>query len=82
MSELLDKQVNAQKEKISRAPASTHVKVCNENENKEKMMQCKNVIDGRKPFTRRIQKTGENHLHELQVNDYGYNEGTICLVNG
>ena len=35
MSELLDKQVNAQKEKTSRAPASTHVKVCNENETKK-----------------------------------------------
>ena len=29
-----------------------------------------------------IPKTGENHLHELQGNDYGYNEGTVCLVNG
>ena len=29
-----------------------------------------------------IQKTGENDLHELQVNHDGYNEGTICLVNG
>ena len=27
------------------------------------------------------QKTGENDLHKLQVNDCGYNEGTICLVN-
>ena len=39
MSELLDKQVNAQKEKISRVHASSHKptkNVCNENEtNKE-----------------------------------------------
>ena len=28
-----------------------------------------------------IQNTGENDLHELRGNDYGYNEGTICLVN-
>ena len=28
-----------------------------------------------------IPKTGGNDLHELQVNDSGYNEGTICLVN-
>ena len=27
------------------------------------------------------QKTGENDLHELLRNDYGYNEGTICVVN-
>ena len=40
-----------------------------------------NVIDGRKPFIRHIQNTGENDLHELQENDYGYNESTICLVN-
>ena len=31
---------------------------------------------------KRIQKTGENDLHELLVNDCGYNEGTICVVNG
>ena len=29
-----------------------------------------------------IQKTSGNDLHEFRVNDYGYNEGTICLVNG
>ena len=29
-----------------------------------------------------VQNTGENDLHELQGNDYEYNEGTICLVNG
>ena len=28
------------------------------------------------------QKTGENDLHELLGNDCGYNEGTICVVNG
>ena len=38
----------------------------------------KNVVKGRKPFIRRIQKTCENDLHEPQVNDYGYNEGIIC----
>ena len=43
---------------------------------------CKNVIEGRKPFITSIQESGENDLHELKVNDYGYNEGTICLVNG
>ena len=26
------------------------------------------------------QKTGKNDLHELQENNYGYNEGSICLV--
>ena len=28
------------------------------------------------------QKTSENDLHELLGNDRGYNEGTICVVNG
>ena len=28
-----------------------------------------------------MQKTGENVLDKLQVNNYGHNEGTICLVN-
>ena len=42
----------------------------------------KNVINGRKPFITSKQKTGENDLHELLGNDCGYNEGTICVVNG
>ena len=57
MSELFDKQVNAQKEKLlgfTQAPASPQ-KVCDENErNKQNNHACKNVIDGRKPFIRRI----------------------------
>ena len=46
-------------------------KVCNENETKKKWCMCKNVIEGRKPFITSIQESGENDLHELQVNDYG-----------
>ena len=68
MSELLDKQVNAQKEKSfwgSRKLPQAHKK-CVMKINK-KRHACKNVIDGRKPFIRSIQKTGENDLHELQV---------------
>ena len=42
----------------------------------------KNVIHERKPFIMPKQKTGEISLHKLQGNDCGYNEGTICLVNG
>ena len=41
----------------------------------------KNVIHGRKPFIMPIQKTGENDLDKPRGNDYGYNEGTICLVS-
>ena len=42
----------------------------------------KNVIHERKPFITSKQKTGENDLHELLGNNHGYNEGTICVVNG
>ena len=40
-----------------------------------------NVIHGRKPFITSNQKASENNLRELLGNDYGYSEGTICLVN-
>ena len=88
MSELFDKEVNAQKGSLKKlpgfmqAPASPQ-KVCDENErNKKKQCSHKNVIDGRKPFIRHTQRTEENNLNELRINDSGHNEGTICLVNG
>ena len=81
MSELLDKQVNAQKEKNFQGSLKlpqTHEKVCDEmKQTKKKRCARKNVFEGRKPFITPIQNTGENDLHELQGNDYGYNEGTI-----
>ena len=55
-------------------------KVCDENERKNDAH--KNVIDGRKPFIKCTQRTGENNLNERRVNDFGHNEGTICLLNG
>ena len=95
MSELFDKEVNAQKESLkkyfrgSRKLPQAHEKVCDENETKkqtkkEKKKRCarKKVFGGRKPFIRRAQRTGENDLDKLRANDSGYNEGTICLVNG
>ena len=67
MSELFDKQVNAQKEKnfrASRKLPQAHEKVCDENETKKhtrkKRRVRKKVIDGRKPFIGCIRKTGEN----------------------
>ena len=62
-------------------------KVCDENETKKqrrskKRCARKNVIDGRKLFIMPKQKTGENDVHELLGNNYGYNEGTICVLNG
>ena len=73
MSELFDKEVNAQKESLkknfrgSRKLPYAHEKVCDENErnkqrNKEirkKRRARKNVIDGRKHYIGRLQKTGE-----------------------
>ena len=91
MSELFDKEVNAQKESLkkyfrgSRKLPQAHEKVCDENETKKQRKKpCarKKVFGGRKSFIRRAQKTGENDLDELRANDSGYNEGTICLVNG
>ena len=66
MSELFDKEVNAQKEKTSGVHASSRKptkKVCDENETKKqekKRHARKNVIDGREHFIECLQKTGEN----------------------
>ena len=40
------------------------------------------LVEGSPAFIRRTQRTGENDLNKLRVNDSGHNEGTICLVNG
>ena len=80
MSELLDKQVNAQKEKIfrgSRELPQAHEKVCDENKRRKRHAR-KNYIHGRKPFITLILRNCDNDLLEPQGNDYEYNEGTIC----
>ena len=63
MSELFDKEVNAQKESLKKT-SGVHVlqahEVCDENERK------KNVIDGGKHFIGHIRKTGENDLDKLR----------------
>ena len=88
MSELFDTEVNAQKESLKKtsgvhANSRMPTKKCDENETKKiKRRACKNVFGGRKPFIRRTQRTGENNLNKLRVNDSGHGEGTICLVNG
>ena len=66
------------------APASPHKKCAMKMKVEELELEKnthKYVIHGRKPFITPKQKTGENDLHELQINDCGCNEGTICLVN-
>ena len=82
MSELLDKQVNAQEKKIfrgSRKLPQAYKKVCDENERRRKKRHArKNDIHGGKPFITLILRNCESNLHEPQGNDYEYNEGTIC----
>ena len=86
MSELFDKEVNAQKESLkkycqgSRKLPQTHEKVCDENETKKKGRARKNVIDGRKHFIGGLRKTDENDLDKLRVNDSRHNEGTTAEV--
>ena len=93
MSELFDKEVNAQKESLkktsgvhtsSRMPTKKCVMKMKQTnkETRKKRRARKNVFGGRKPFIRRTQRTRENDLHKLRINDSGHNEGTICLVNG
>ena len=40
----------------------------------------KNVIDGRKHYIGRLQKTGEKDWDKLRVNDYGHNEGRAAPI--
>ena len=88
MSELVDKQVNEQKESLKITSGiyvklpQAHEKVCDENErNKEKKRRAPKIFDLRKEFIRRVRKTGVMDIKRLQVNDSSYIEGTICLVN-
>ena len=77
MSELLDKQVNAQKEiTISGVHFLCAMKMKGGEEKKRHAR--KNYIHGRKPFITLILRNGESDLHEPQGNDYEYNEDTIC----
>ena len=81
MSELLDKQVNAQKEKIFRVHVSSRkpTKKCAMKMKEEKKRHArKNYIHGRKPFITLVLRNCESDLLEPQGNDYEYNEGTIC----
>ena len=86
MSELLDKQVNAQKDKIFRGSRKLlqkcAMKMKVELELEKKRRARKSIIHRRKPFITPKQKTSEDDLHELLGNDCGYNEGTICVVDG
>ena len=81
MSELLDKQMNAQKEKIFRGShklPQAHKKCAMKMKEEKNRHARKNDIHGRKPFITLILRNCESDLHEPQGNDYEYNEGTIC----
>ena len=73
MSELLDKQVNALKEKIFRVHVRSTKKVCDENEGRKKQEKKrrarKNVFNGRKWFISHTRGTGETHRYKALVND-------------
>ena len=88
MSELLHKQLNAQKESLknnfrgSHKLPQAHEKVCDENESRGKKRRApKLFFDGRREFIRCVRKTCVMDIKRLQVNDSSYIEGTICLVN-
>ena len=92
MSELVDKQVNVQKESLKKTSGihaklpQAHEKVCDENErNKQRKKNDRYVpkifFDGRKEFIRRVRTTRVMDIKRLQINDSSYIEGTICLVN-
>ena len=82
MSELLDKQVNVQKEslkKTSRVHATSCKKCVMKMKERKKKLLCKNFCGERKDFVRLYQKTGWTDFDELQV--ISNNEGTNFLVN-
>ena len=89
MSELVDKQVNVQKESLKKTSGiytklpQAHEKVCDKNErNKEKKRRAPKIFfDSRKEFIRRVRKTRIMDIKRLQINDSSYIAGTICLVN-
>ena len=75
MSELFDKQVNAQKEKSFRGshklPQAHKKCVMKMKESRIRKKRCarNNVIDGRGEFIRRLWKGHVVDINELQVND-------------
>ena len=92
MSELIDKQVNVQKESLKKT-SGVHAKLPQAHEKcvmkmketnkqtKKKQRAPKIVFDGRKEFIRHVRKTRVMDIKRLQVNNSSYIEGTICLVN-
>ena len=80
MSELVDKQVNVQKESLKKT-SGVHAKLSQAHEKEKKRQAPKIFFDGRKEFIRHVRKTRVMDIKQLQVNDSSYIEGTIFLVN-
>ena len=91
MSELVDKQVNVQKESLKKLPGFTQnsrkpTKKCAmkmKETNKEKKRRAPKIFfdGGRSLAIRRVRKTRAMDIKQLQINDSSYIEGTICLIN-
>ena len=64
------------------APTSPQKKCAMKMKQTRKKRRTRKCYSWREALYKVHTKNSENDLHELQVNDYGYNEGTICLVNG
>ena len=93
MSELVDKQVNVQKESVKKLPGFTqNSRKPTQNSHKPtkkcamKMKETKKKNDRRLKYIlmeviRRVRKTRAMDIKQLQINDSSYIEDTICLVN-
>ena len=57
-------------------------KQTNKQRRRKKTTGAKNVFVGRKEFIRLMQKARVINIKRLQLNNFWYIEGTICLVNG
>ena len=91
MSELVDKQVNVQKESLKKLLGFTQnshkptkkcaMKMKERNKQRKKQRVPKIFFDGRNEFIRRVRKTRVMDIKQLQVNDSSYIEGTYYLFS-
>ena len=78
MSELVDKQVNVQKESLKKLPGFTQNSRKPTQNSRKPTKKCAmndgrlNIIDDRKEFIRRVRKTRVMDIKRLQVNDSLY----------
>ena len=82
---IFDKQSECIKESLKKNFQGSHIPT---KKSATKMRQRKKdtwvemfLMEGSSLRIKSIQKTGENDVNELWINDSWHNEGTICLVN-